>query len=454
MEVELTPRICGVFALVALSVVVASADGNWPRFRGAQGGVATDDPRLPDAWGPSQNIVWKVDVPGRSWSSPIVWGDHVFVTTAINAAEDSLRPVSAYVSRSNGGTMTFRDIATPSELHRWMVYDVDFKTGRTRWERQVAEAVPSQPRHQKNSYATETPVTDGERVYAYFGNVGLFAFDMNGAPLWSKLMAAVKTRDGFGGAASPAVYGDRLFIVNDNDERSFIAAFNTLTGDEVWRVDRPEGTNWVTPYVWTNERRTEIVTAGTKGIRSYGLDGALLWELSGMSSFAVPSPFAANGVLYITSGYPADRLRPAYAIRPGASGDISLQPGQASNDYVVWSHPTLGPFHPSAVVYGGCYYTLHDRGFLTCNDPESGKEIYPRQRISAEATGFSASLWAYNGKVFAMSEDGDTYVIQAGPTFKVLGKNSLNEMTLATPAVAHGSIIVRTASKLYRIGRL
>ena len=172
-----------------------------------------------------------------------------------------------------------------------------------------------------------------------------------------------------------------------------------------------------------------------------------------MSTFSVASPFAANGLLYVTSGYPANPLRPAYAIRPGATGDISLKPNETSNDYIAWWHPTLGPFHPSALVYGGCYYTLHDRGFLTCNDPKTGKEIYPRQRISSDATGFTASPWAYNGKVFALSEDGDTYVIQAGPEFKVVGKNSLNEMSLATPAVANGSLIIRTVSKLYRIGK-
>jgi outer membrane protein assembly factor BamB len=446
-------QVGGAISVVALAFAVASADNNWPQFRGAQAGVAADDPSLPDTWGPARNIIWKIDVPGRSWSSPVVWGDHIFITTAINALEDPLLPVAKYVSRSNGGTMTFRDIAPPSAPHRWMVYDVELRTGRIRWERQVASGVPAQPRHMKNSYATETPVTDGERVYAYFGNVGLFAFDMNGKPLWSKPTPPVKTRDGFGGAASPVLFGDRLFIVNDNDERSFIAAFNTVSGDEMWRVDRPTGTNWVTPFVWKNERRTEIVTAGTSGVRSYGLDGALLWELAGMATFAVPTPFAANGLLYVTSGYPSDRLRPAYAIRPGATGDISLKPDQTGNDYIVWSNPTLGPFHPSALVYGGCYYTLLDRGLLSCNDPGTGKEIYPRQRISVDATGFTASPWAYNGKVFAMSEDGDTYVIQAGAEFKVLGKNSLEEMTLASPAVANGSLIVRTASKLYRIGR-
>ena len=349
--------------------------------------------------------------------------------------------------------MTFRDIANPTAPHRWMVYDIDFRTGKIRWEREVAKAVPAQPRHLKNSYASETPVTDGRRLYAYFGNIGLFAFDLNGTLLWSHPMDALKVRSGFGPAASPVVDGDRVFIVNDNDEQSFIAAFNAATGAELWRVNRKEGSNWTSPFVWKNDRRTEIVTAGSDRVRSYDVDGKLLWELSGMSSFAVPTPFSANGLLYITSGYPGDKLRPAYAIRPGATGDISLKPDRTENDYIVWSQATLGPFHPSALVYGGCYYTLLDRGLLSCNDPSTGKEIYPRQRISVDATGFSASLWAYNGKVFAMSEDGDTYVIQAGADFKILGKNSLEEMTLATPAVANGSLIVRTATKLYRIGR-
>lgn len=451
---RLHSRIPEVLCFATLAFAVASADANWPSFRGADGGVAADDPRLPDVWGPTQNIVWKIDVPGRAWSSPVVWGDHIFVTTAINTAEaDTLLPVSAYVARSNGGTMTFRDVARPSAPYRWVVYDIDFKTGRIRWERDVGRTTPAKPAHLKNSYASETPVTDGERVYAYFGNLGLFAFDFEGTLLWSAPMTTFGMLTDLGTAKSPVLDDTRVYIVNDNEEHSFIAAYDKATGAELWRVDRQESSNWTTPYVWKNEQRTEIVTAGTGGVRSYDTDGRLLWHLAGMSTFAVPSPFAADGRLYVTSGYPANPLRPAYAIRPGATGDISLKPNQTSNEYIVWSHPTLGPYHPSALVYRGCYYTLHDRGFLTCNDPKTGNEIYPRRRITTDATSFTASPWAYNGKVFTMSEDGDTYVIQAGPEFQVLGKNSLNEMTLATPAVVSGSLIVRTASKLYRIGR-
>jgi outer membrane protein assembly factor BamB len=249
------------------------------------------------------------------------------------------------------------------------------------------------------------------------------------------------------------LHRDRLYIVNDNDERSFLAAFDRKSGEELWRTIREEGSNWTTPFVWENGTRTEIVTAGTKRVRSYDLNGKLLWEFSGMSSIDIPTPLAAHGLLFITSGYPGDPLRPAYAIRPGASGDISLKKDETSNAFIVWSNPALGPYNPSPLVYGDYYYTLFDRGFFTCHDAKTGKEIYGRQRITTEATGFTASPWAYNGKIFATSEDGDTYVIQAGPEFKVLGKNSLDEMTLATPAVARGSVIIRTASKLYRIAK-
>ena len=446
-------RVLLAIVIVAIASALPRAE-NWPQFRGVQAGVAADDPALPDTWGPTQNIVWKIDVPGTGWSSPVVWGDHVFVTSAINTkAEEPLKPTAEYLSRSIGGPMTAKDISLSTDVHRWMVYDVDFKTGRIRWERQVQQTAPAKARHQKNSYASETPVTDGDRVYAYFSSAGLFAFDMNGKPIWAKPMDTLTVRSGWSGAASPVVHKGRVYIVNDNDEHSFVAAYDALTGAELWRVSREEGSNWTTPFVWENAQRTEIVTPGTKKVRSYGLDGKLLWELSGMSSIDIPTPFAKNGLLYVESGYPGDPLRPVYAIRPGASADISLKPDETSNGFVVWSNPALGTYATSALAYGDHYYTLFDRGILGCHDAKTGKEIYPRQRITGDASGFTASPWAYNGKIFAMSEDGDTYVVQAGPAFKVLGKNSLNEMTLATPAIANGSLIVRTASKLYRIGK-
>ena len=440
--------------VIILAIAAHAHAQNWPQFRGASAGVAADDPRLPDTWSATENVAWKTDIPGRSWSSPVVWGDHVFVVSAINAKQPSqpLNPVGTYLARSLGGPMTGNDISQPTDEHRWVLYDIEARTGKIRWERTIHAAVPQQSVHQKNSYASETPVTDGQRVYIYLGYVGLFAFDLSGKPIWSKPMEAPKTRTGWGPAASPILHDGRLYIVNDNEERSFVAAFDARTGNEIWRTTREgEGSNWSTPFVWQNDRRTEIVTTGSKKVRSYDTNGKLLWELAGMTSIHAVTPFASHGLLFVSSGYFPDALRPTYAIRPGAAGDISLKGEERTNDFIVWSHPTLASAYPSALVVGDQYYTLMDRGFLTSNEAKTGREIYGRQRIAADSGTFSASPWSYNGKIFAISEDGDTFVMQAGPEFKLLGRNSLGEMTLASPAVANGSLYVRTATRLYRI---
>jgi outer membrane protein assembly factor BamB len=247
-----------------------------------------------------------------------------------------------------------------------------------------------------------------------------------------------------------------VYVVHDNLKDSFMAAFDTRTGKEIWRVKRDEnrkGATWSTPYVWENDLRTELVTSASGKVRGYDLDGKQLWEIGGMTILTAPSPFSKHGLVYVSSGYPGDSPRPVYAIRPGATGDISLKPGETGNQYVAWFQATLGTYQTSALVYGDYFYTLLDRGFLLCHDARTGKQIYGRQRISPEASGFTSSPWAYNGKIFLLSEDGDTFVVQAGPEFKLLGKNSLNEMSLSTPAIARGSLIVRTQSKLYRIAK-
>ncbi len=427
---------------------------NWQQFRGPQAGVAPDDPRLPDTWTTTQNVAWRLDIPGRSWSSPIVWDDHAFVVTAVNTKNpnEPLSPVITYRARSLGGTMSGADISKSTDEHRWTLYDIDVRTGRIRWERQIHAAPPQQPVHQKNSYASETPVTDGERVYVYLGYVGLFAFDMNGTPVWSKPIDAPRMRTGWGTAASPVLHNGRIYIVNDNEERSFIAAFDARTGAQLWRTAREdEKSNWATPFVWQNDLRTEIVTTGTRKVRSYDTNGTLLWELAGMTTIHAVTPVAGHGLLFVSSGYFPDNPRPTYAIRPGAKGDISLKASETSNAFIAWSNPTLASAYPSPLVLGDQYYTLMDRGFLTSNDPKTGKEIYGRQRIAVDSGTFTASPWAYNGKIFAISEDGDTFVMQAGSDFKLLGRNALDEMTLASPAIANGSLFIRTATKLYRI---
>jgi outer membrane protein assembly factor BamB len=405
---------------------------HWPQFRGpGSTGVAVDDPRLPDRWSQTENLAWKTDIPGRGWSSPVVWGDHIFLTTVISTAPEEPAKKGLYL----GGNRP----EPPNAEHRWMVYAVDFRTGKIRWEREVQRAVPKSSRHLKNSFASETPVTDGERIYAYFGNIGLFCFDFSGKLVWQQRYNPVATRYGWGTAASPVLHRGRLYIVNDNDDQSYLASLDARTGRQIWRVNRDEKSNWATPYVWEHDGKAEIVTNGTGRIRSYDLDGKLLWELGGASSIVIPTPFSKFGLLYVTSGYVGDQNRPVFALQPGGK--------------IAWSLPQAGPYNPSPILYGDYYYTLLDRGFFTCHDARTGKEIYGRQRLDPAAAAFTASPWAYNGKLFALSEDGDTYVIQAGPEFRVLHKNSLDDMSMATPAIARGSVIVRTASRLYRIGR-
>jgi outer membrane protein assembly factor BamB len=431
-------------SLVLLAGLVAAgrADDNWPQFRGSRSlGTAADAPTLPDTWSTAQNVVWKTNVPGRGWSSPVVWGDRIFLTSVISEGKTEEARKGLYI----GGER----MKPPTDVHRWMVYCLDWQTGSIRWEKTARHGVPDSTRHIKNSYASETPVTDGERLYAYFGNLGLYCYDLDGKELWSRKLGTYKTRFGWGTAASPVLYRDRLYIVNDNEEHSFLVCLDKKTGDEVWRVDRDEKSNWATPFVWENERRTELITSGTKKVRSYDLDGKLLWELKGMSQITIPTPFAADGLLYIASGYVMNPLRPVYAIRPGAAGDISLKEGETSNPFIAWSHKAAAPYNPSPLVHGDYFYVLRDRGLFSCYDSKTGKPLYTDQRLGAPA--FTSSPWAYNGKVFCLSEDGDTFVLQAGPEFKLLGKNRLDELCLATPAIAQGSLILRTETKLYRL---
>ncbi|HVS62130.1 MAG TPA: PQQ-binding-like beta-propeller repeat protein [Thermoanaerobaculia bacterium] len=429
--------------VVAGAVPVASLQEHWPSFRGADAlNVAKDDPRLPETWSATENVAWSVEVPGLGWSSPIVWGDRIFLTSVVSDGETEAPKKGLYFGGERGPS---------KDVHHWMVYCYRMSDGGECWEREVHAAAPDFPRHLKNTYASETPATDGERIYAYFGNMGVWAFTLDGEEVWKRRFEPVTTRFGWGTAASPVVHDGTLFIVNDNEQQSYLLALDAATGEERWRVERDEGSNWATPFVWVNEQRAELITAGTDEVRSYSLDGELLWHFSGMSSIAIPQPFTEHGLLYVSSGYIGDNSRPVYAIRPGASGDITLAEGATSNDHIVWFLPQAGPYNPTPLVYGDLYYTLLDRGFLTAHDAKTGEEVYDKQRIERGAGAFTASPWAYNGKVFVLSEDGDTFVIEAGPEYRLVGKNSLDEMCMATPAIADGSLIVRTRSKLFRI---
>ncbi len=322
--------------------------------------AVADNPNLPEVWSQTENIEWSTEIPGLGWSSPVVWGDRVFLTSVTSVGEFEKPKAGLYAP--NGRP------EPPQVDQDWLVDCLDL-----------------------------------------------------------------------------------LIVLHDNEEESWIAALDKRTGEEVWRAARDEISSWSTPFFWEHEQRTEIITSAVNRVRSYDLDGNLLWEMNGRMSWAcIPTPFSSHGLLYVNSGYFGDQHRPAYAIRPGASGDISLADGETSNEYVAWYQPQAGNYNTSPLVYGDIYYSLLDRGFFESYDALTGEPIHGRQRIKVGAS-FSASPWAYNGKIFAASEQGDTYVLKAGPEYEVLGVNSLGEMIMASPAIVGDRLLIRTESKIYSI---
>ena len=420
---------------------------NWPQFRGPGARGVAKGKGLPTTWSTTENVKWCVPVPGRGWSSPVIWGDKVFLSSAISTGKEKTVKKGLYF----GGNEK-----TPSpNQHRWMIYCFSFESGEKLWEQEANVGKPLTPRHIKNNYAPETQVTDGNLIYTYFADQGLFAHDLDGELKWKRKMKAYKTRYNWGSAASPALHGDFIYILNDNEQNSFIEAIDKNTGETSWRRDRNEKSNWSTPFVWENSLRTEIITIGTGKTRSYGLDGTLLWKLvADMSSITIATPFTAHGLLYVTSGYVGDKHKPIYAIQPGGKGTINLKKNRPVDKSIVWRQPNAAPYNPSTLVYKDLLYVLYDFGFLACFNAKTGEKIYDKIRVrKRQRTPFTASPWAYNDKVFCLSEDGDCFVYKAGRKNELLHINKLDELCMATPGIARGNLFIRTASKLYRISK-
>lgn len=473
-------------ALVA-GTALAQGPDQWPQFRGLHSGAIPDNPALPDTWSEVENVAWKTAIPGLGWSSPIVWNDLIFVTAVIST--DPM-PVPGLDIFEEGQTPSYRGGGTKTRLageYRWVLYAVDFNSGKVKWERELFKGTPREKRHAKNSYASETPVTDGKHVYVFHSSAGrLFAVDFNGKLAWSKEVAAATVRTDvvtkaiamnevdaaraaaggwdrehtamftdMGAGASPTLHKDRIIVTADHEARVWMmTALSTADGRELWRVEEPKlqaSYGWSTPFIWENAQRTEIIAAGDLRVRSFDLNGKLLWHLKGLSPNTMPTPVSADGMLYVTSGFASTPLRPIFAIRPGAAGDISLKDGETSNQYIAWYQRQGASYIPSALVYRDTMYNLYSRGFLTAHDAKTGSSVYGRQRVDREVSSFSASPWAYNGKIFASSEDGITYVIEAGKNYQLVRKNIIDGMILATPAVVRDSVILRTSTALYRI---
>lgn len=458
----------------ALVSPLAAEPGGWPGFRGPSANGLAADAEAPLTWSATENVRWAREIPGRGWSSPVIWKGRVYLTTAIGAKPFKQPSPGLYGNdyiaelRKQGLSddevlkrVRQRDNEAPEESDeiRYVVLALDAARGTLLWEREAHKGLPSGGRHRKNTYASETPVTDGERLYVSFGqNIGLFAYTLDGELLWKQQWPPTRIYLDFGTASSPVVHGGRVFVQQDSEDVSYLTALDAKTGRQLWRTKREyDGflkSSWSTPLVWSHEGRTEIVTTGHGMIRSYSVEtGAELWRITipGIT-MPTPSPLVARGVLFVGTGAQnGEGSRPFFAIRPGAAGDITPKEHETGNAFVAWRQPKASGYTPSALVHGNRVYLVHDTGVMGVYAADTGRELF-KARVGGVGHTFSASPVAVGNQLYFLDEEGTTIVLAAGDSYKELAQNALDEMTLASPAVAEGSLFIRTETKLYRIG--
>jgi outer membrane protein assembly factor BamB len=426
-----------------------AAGGQWPSFRGPTAAGVADGQHLPDSWNPAtgDNIRWRRTIPGLGHSSPIVWGNRIFVTTAI----------------SSRGTATFKpglygdgDASDDRSSHRWTLMAIDAQTGFIQWERVAYEGPPIDTRHIKSTYASATPATDGRTVVASFGSQGVHAYDVDGRRRWSvdlghtKLGAYDIPSFEWGPASSPVIFEDLVILQVDTHQDSFVLALDLTTGAIRWKSERDELPSWGTPTITLTPGGPQLVTNASKYIRGYDpRTGEELWRLGGSSKITAPTPIYANGVFVIASGRAPER--PIFAVKPEARGDVTLKNGETSNAAVVWSKTGRGSYMPTPLAYNGLLYVLANNGVFDAYDLATGAEVY-RQRLPYVGSGYSASPVAADGKIYLSSEDGEMLVVAAGRSFKHIATNSMGELVMATPALSNGVMYVRAAQTLFAVG--
>lgn len=431
--------------LVALATAlcsVAAAEPNWTQFRGPGGQGISDERNIPLEWSDTKNVLWKTEVPGAGRSQPIVWGDRIFLTTSIEG-EVVAPGAKGVVHKIEGEDFHHPDGVGADRKHTFKVLAYEAKTGKPLWEQTAWEGTPYDTRHRGGAYAAPTAVTDGKVVIAWFGSEGLYAYDFDGKPLWKKDLARVKTM-GVGVGTSPLLYKDVVIVQcdEDNGDTSFVVGLDKQTGKEVWRQPRKVQLSWATPIVVQTGKRDELVTSGNEHIIAYDpATGAELWRTKGIENNAVPSPVASGDIVVLAAGY---QNKLAMGIRIGGSGDVT-----GSN--ILWKYTKGIGYVPSPIAYDGYVYLVHDRGQVTCLDAKTGEVKYEGARVPKPAT-FMASPFIVNGRMFWSSDDGDTFVFKPGPTFEILGTNSLSEPIVTSPAIAAGRIYIRGARHLFAIG--
>ncbi len=419
---------------------------NWPQFRGSFAKGIADGANPPSMFDVAKgtNLAWKTPIPGLAHSSPIIWGDRVFITTAISSDPKAFRH-GLY-----GDVEPSDDVAR----HTWKVYCLDRQSGKIIWERVSTEGPPKTKRHPKSSQATSTPVTDGKTVVATFGSEGMYAYDMDGKLLWKKDLGILNSGWFYDPdyewthGSSPIIYKDLVIVQADIAKNSFIAAYRLKDGQQVWKTDRKEISSWATPTVVPGKDRVELVTNGTKAIRGYDPDtGKELWWFNGNNSeITVTPPIEAGGLIYLNAGYPP--VQPLYVFKTGLTGDVSLKPGQDSNEHMAWGKKRGGTYMPSPLVYGDLYYVLANQGVLAAYNAKTGERVY-QERLSKEGSAHSSSIVASDGRLYIGSEDGDVFVVKAGPKFELLAKNPVGEPIMATPAIAKGMLVVRAEHHVF-----
>jgi outer membrane protein assembly factor BamB len=444
-----------VAAAVLLSVPAGAgseavvAAQSWPSFRGPRASGVQDGHPTPTTWSVEKGeaVRFRVEVPGLAHSSPVVWGDSVYLTSAVSAGEAPLK-VGLY-----------GDIEpVPTEgRHRYVLYRIDKRTGKVRWERITHDGVPRRPRHTKSTHANPTPATDGQRVVAYFGSEGLYTYDTEGKLLWKKDLGALDAaffrapEAQWGVASSPVIHDGVVYLQVDVLNDPFLAAFDLETGRELWRTPRQDVPTWSTPTVHEAAGRTLLLVNGWKHVGGYDArTGKEVWKLTGGGDIPVPAPVVAHDLVFVTHAHGPGS--PIYAIRTSATGDISLPEGRTSSEHVAWSVERGGNYMQTPLVYGELLYTCRDNGVLSVFRARTGERLY-QERLGGGSTGFTASPVAADGKVYVTSEEGEVYVLRAGERYELLAKNALGEITMASPAVSEGVLYFRTRRHLVAIGR-
>ena len=422
---------------------------NWPSFRGANAAGVADGHPTPVKWNTTtgENILWKTPIPGVAVSSPIVWGERVFVSTAVSSD-----PKAGIRTGQYGDVEPVND----STRHSWKLFALDRRSGKIVWERVAHEGTPKTKRHPKSSQASSTPVTDGQRVIVWFGSEGLYAYDLNGKELWKRDLGVLNAGWFYdpdyewGIGSSPIIWQNLVIVQCDVQKNSFIAAFDVATGEPVWRTSRDEIPSWSTPTIFDSFGRAELVTQATGFTRGYNpASGEELWRLSGNSEITIPTPVVGAGLVIVTNGYRG--VQPIYAVRPGSKGDITLKGDETKSDTIAWSTKRGGPYIPTPLIYRDQLYLLQGNGVVSAHDVRTGQRIY-QERLVATGGSFSASPVAADGKIYFASEDGDMYVVQAGPKFDLLATNPIGEIVMASPAISEGVLFVRGLKTVFAIG--